>query len=305
MRMMCLLPHVEEYDMKQSMTAVRGIRSELSSRLTAGYLHTCAVKEQRAGGGSEVKCMELKLHFTAVQPSLSPILLQRGLSFNLSWTEKAGSSDLTGGSWILAVECETYYLISPRPLCSPAEGETLSNSSEGIRWFHSPYRWWEPVSVSLTDPWRRRGLRFMQKLISVGVFVQSGVRSDGDVSHLLYFWRVSQTKPPLRPQLGRHRLCSGLWHFIFWSFFTFSLRSPDGWLNLNHELLPKTPTIAVFCFTKIKPGFMAGKSRVPILTDGFYLLIIKLPACVCVGAESRLSELHIRKCIEQLSFLFF
>lgn len=82
-----LLPHVHEYNIQQALTAVRGMRSVLSSRLTAGYLHTCAVKEQGAGGGSEVKCMELKLHFTAVQPSLSLILLQRGfiLQFVLNW----------------------------------------------------------------------------------------------------------------------------------------------------------------------------------------------------------------------------
>lgn len=76
--LLSLLPHVHEHSIQQAMTAVGGMRSVPSSRLTAGYLHTCAVKEQRAGGGSEVKCIELKLHFTAVQPSLSLILLQRG-----------------------------------------------------------------------------------------------------------------------------------------------------------------------------------------------------------------------------------
>lgn len=79
---------------------VGGVGSAPSSRLTAGYLHTCSVKERRAGGGSEVECMELKLHFTAVGPSRPLILFKEVLSFNLSWTDEAGSSDLTGGSWI-------------------------------------------------------------------------------------------------------------------------------------------------------------------------------------------------------------
>lgn len=79
---------------------VGGVGSAPSSRLTAGYLHTCSVKERRAGGGSEVECMELKLHFTAVGPSRLLILFKEVLSFNLSWTDEAGSSDLTGGSWI-------------------------------------------------------------------------------------------------------------------------------------------------------------------------------------------------------------
>lgn len=111
-----------------------GIRSALSSRLTAGYLHTCAVKEQRAGGGSEVKCMELKLHSTAVQPSNS--LLQRGfILFNLSWTEEAGSSDLTGGSVRLII---WYHL-------------GLSQKESGD--FYSSCRRWTSGSAS----WRRRG----------------------------------------------------------------------------------------------------------------------------------------------------
>lgn len=80
------------------MRAARGIGSAPSSRLADGYLHTCAVEEQRAAaGGSGVKCMELKLHCAAVQPS--HWLLQRGfIPFNVSRTEKAGSADLTGGS---------------------------------------------------------------------------------------------------------------------------------------------------------------------------------------------------------------
>lgn len=109
-----LLPHVDEHNLQRTMSAVRGIRSALSSRLTAGYLHMCAVKEQRAGGGSEVKCMALKLHSTAVQPSRS--VPQWGfILFNLPWTKEAGSSGLTGGSGIHVVACETYYLIALRP----------------------------------------------------------------------------------------------------------------------------------------------------------------------------------------------
>lgn len=66
---------------------------QINSRL---FAYVCC---WRAGSSdrSEVKCMELKLHSAAVQPSHS--LLQRGfIPFNLSRTEKAGSSDLTGRS---------------------------------------------------------------------------------------------------------------------------------------------------------------------------------------------------------------
>lgn len=135
---------------------VGGVGSAPSSRLTAGYLHTCSVKERRAGGGSEVECMELKLHFTAVRPSRPLILFKEVLSFNLSWTDEAGSSTWREEVEFTAVECETYYLISPRPLGSPAEGETLWSltaraDDEG------------KVSVSLNESRRRWGSRFWKR----------------------------------------------------------------------------------------------------------------------------------------------
>lgn len=135
---------------------VGGVGSAPSSRLTAGYLHTCSVKERRAGGGSEVECMELKLHFTAVGPSRPLILFKEVLSFNLSWTDEAGSSTWREEVEFTAVECETYYLISPRPLGSPAEGETLWSltaraDDEG------------KVSVSLNESRRRWGSRFWKR----------------------------------------------------------------------------------------------------------------------------------------------
>lgn len=125
---------------------VGGVGSAPSSRLTAGYLHTCSVKERRAGGGSEVECMELKLHFTAVGPSRLLILFKEVLSFNLSWTDEAGSSTWREEVEFTAVECETYYLISPRPLGSPAEGETLWSLSqlEQTMKGKSPSRWTSP-----------------------------------------------------------------------------------------------------------------------------------------------------------------
>lgn len=135
---------------------VGGVGSAPSSRLTAGYLHTCSVKERRAGGGSEVECMELKLHFTAVGPSRPLILFKEVLSFNLSWTDEAGSSTWREEVEFTAVECETYYLISPRPLGSPPEGETLWSltaraDDEG------------KVSVSLNESRRRWGSRFWKQ----------------------------------------------------------------------------------------------------------------------------------------------
>lgn len=83
--------------------------------------------------------------------------------------------------------------------CSPAEYGTCWNFSEGLQWF---LRLILTINQFLSeDSWKR----FMQKLDSLGeiyttasvfslltaqwgnVFVQSGVRSDGDVNHLLYF----------------------------------------------------------------------------------------------------------------------
>lgn len=66
---------------------------QINSRL---FAYVCCWRAE-SSDRSEVKCMELKLHSAAVQPSHS--LLQRGfIPLNLSRTEKAGSSDLTGGS---------------------------------------------------------------------------------------------------------------------------------------------------------------------------------------------------------------
>lgn len=85
---------------------------QINSRLFA-YVY-CYRAESRQRVRGQMYGAEITLHCCSAF-TFTDSATKRFYPFNLSWAEKAGSSDLIGGSWIHAVECETYYLISPQP----------------------------------------------------------------------------------------------------------------------------------------------------------------------------------------------
>lgn len=102
-----LLPLVDEYSLQQTMSAVRVIRSALSSRLTAGYLHMCAVKEQRAwrGVAGQMYGVEITLHCC---PAFTLTASKRFYPFLICPELRRQEAPTWQG------ECETYYLIAPQ-----------------------------------------------------------------------------------------------------------------------------------------------------------------------------------------------
>lgn len=202
----------------------------------------CAVKEQRAGRGSEVKCIELKLHFTAVQPSLSLILLQRGFILLIcpelrrqeapTWLEEVEFMQLS-------VRLIIWYHLGLSAHLLRVKRSEISQRKSSDFTAHTDD---QTQFLSLADSWRRWGseahVGFMQKLILVNSVAEIA-RKTGLFFLVLKrkmqwwlsepvccFWWVCP-KQPFRPLLKRLK---------------------DGWLNLNLVLLPKTPNHCSFLF---------------------------------------------------------
>lgn len=134
---------------------VRGIRSVLNCRLTAGYLHMCAVKEQKPGGRVRRQMYRAeiaprcKLHF--------PWFCYRELlSFNFSRHEEAGSSSLMEQSCcclivlLLRVRLVSYLRFSPHMLrlrlcCTHAPG-VCASLCDPRRWETQKLKWDKRIS---------------------------------------------------------------------------------------------------------------------------------------------------------------
>ena len=254
-----------ESNIQQSVTAVRGIGSVLSSRLTGGHLHICAVKEQRADGGSEVKCIELKLHFTAVQPSRPLILLQRAFILLIcpelrrqeapAWRGEVGFTSVRLIIW--------YHLgLSAHLLKVNISHRQCGDFTAHMKSFSGSF---------LKPEGGGAAVRSIQKLLGGWrVFVVCKTKREMQWWPVVCVWRCKSSvvflaidKVP--PEREREKLRSG---FV----------DSGCWLNVNPVLLPRTPNhCSVFVQKTWKQVFLA-ETTVQILTDGFYHLIIKLPA---------------------------
>ena len=122
-------------------TGFRGAGLAPSGGLTAGHLHAALLRSGERAEGSEVECMELKLHSSTARPPRPPTPLPRGFYPLICPGAEGGRSlDPTGGSGIHAIAAETYYLILARPLRSPAgAGTGVSEEEPGFFIFYILY----------------------------------------------------------------------------------------------------------------------------------------------------------------------
>lgn len=143
-----------------SVNRVSSIGSVLSSRLTAGYLHTCAVKEQGAGRRSKVRGQmyrtEITFHCCPVftftdlttkrfYPLICPELRRQEAA---TWREVVEFM-------LSSVRLIIWYHLGLFAHLLRLKLSEISQRDSGD--FYSLYRRWKPVSVSSTGSWRRWG----------------------------------------------------------------------------------------------------------------------------------------------------